>query len=133
MHEGAGTSALSVPLLDSGLMFQIATNEEKKKKLATHKQREQDVRIRTQLIWSSTRSGQTRPGVSNLRHAAPTAAPIFFIVFARPAPPHCVEHASIYTYLTALRLHLDYRCYQITITGPSGRAVEGVGVRPLAC
>jgi len=82
-------------------MFQIATNEERKKQVTIYRQREQDVRRRTKLIWFSTRSGQTRPGLTNLRHAASTAVPIFFIVFARPGSPYCEEYASIYARLTA--------------------------------
>jgi hypothetical protein len=41
--------------------------------------------------------------------------PIFFISFARPASLCCDEYVYIYTYLTACRLYMNYRCYQITL------------------
>ena len=42
-------------------------------------------------------------------HCSPIS---FFISLARPASLYCVEHIYIYTYLTAWRMCMNYRCYQ---------------------
>jgi len=53
------------------------------------------------------------------RLAAFTVAPInlFCVSVARPASLYCEEYVHIYTYtyLTAYRLYMNYRCYQITM------------------
>ena len=41
--------------------------------------------------------------------------PQFFISFARPASLHCEERVYIYKYLTAYRMYMNYRCYQIAL------------------
>ena len=38
-----------------------------------------------------------------------------FISIVRPASLYCEEYVYIDTYLTAYRLHLNYRCYQIKL------------------
>ena len=49
-------------------------------------------------------------------HTAFTAVPkFFFISFVRPTSLCCEEYMYIYTYLTAYRLYMNYRCYQITL------------------
>ena len=45
----------------------------------------------------------TRPGLTNLRHAAFTAVPVFLISIARPASLHCEEWVYTYTYSSHTR------------------------------
>jgi hypothetical protein len=47
-------------------------------------------------------------------HGAFTAVPIFVVV-ARQASVYCEEYVYIYTYPTAYRLCMNYRCYQIKL------------------
>jgi len=48
-------------------------------------------------------------------HASFTVVPIFSISFALPASLYCEDSVYIYPYLTAYRLYMNYRCYQITM------------------
>ena len=41
--------------------------------------------------------------------------PSIFHSFARPTSPYCEHNVYIYTYLTAYRLCMNYRCYRITL------------------
>ena len=44
-----------------------------------------------------------------------TAVPVSFIYFAPPASPYCEQQVYTHTYLTAHRLYMNYRWYQITL------------------
>ena len=61
------------------------------------------------------RPWHTRGGLKTLRHAAFTAVPICFFFSYLPTYLNYEQHVCICTYLTAYRLYMNYRCYQITL------------------
>jgi len=54
-------------------------------------------------------------GRISLAHSIHWCPSFFFISFVWPVSPYCEEYVYTYTYLTALRLYMNYRCYQITL------------------
>jgi hypothetical protein len=59
--------------------------------------------------------GPTRPGLTNLWHAAFIVVPIYLLLFLPDQSLYCEEHVLLYIYLAARRLRMNYRCYQITL------------------
>ena len=51
----------------------------------------------------------------SLARGIPCCPNFFLISFVRPTSLCCEEYMYIYTYLTAYRLYMNYRCYQITL------------------
>ena len=64
--------------------------------------------------YSSSAQNGTRKNFLGPRHSL--LSQFFLTSFARPPSEYCKEHVYIYThYLTAYRLYMNYRCYQITL------------------
>ena len=80
-----------------------------------------------QRHWFLSQNGSfdimTRPALANLWHACPKwhaassthCSPNIFISFVPPPSLYCAKYVYIHTYLTAQRLYMSYRCYQITL------------------